>query len=127
MGDRGQTNEIRRNEVAVEAPAPTDAGLVFIGIIRTPEPRGWRPRAWAATTGRSAGSKSTSRGSSLDGLERFERIEVLYWLHQSRRDLVRQSPANDGTTFGTFALRTPARPYPIGTSIARLFSRDGAG
>lgn len=50
---------------------------------------------------------------------------MLYWLHESRRDLVKQSPANDGTVRGTFALRSPARPNPIGTSIARLVSRDG--
>lgn len=50
---------------------------------------------------------------------------MLYWLHQSRRDLVRQSPANDGTTRGTFSLRTPVRPNPIGTSIATLVSVNG--
>ncbi len=32
-------------------------------------------------------------------------IEVLYWLHESRRDLVRQSPGNDGMTKGTFTIR----------------------
>ena len=50
---------------------------------------------------------------------------MLYWLDQSRRDLVQQSPANDGSTRGTFALRSPVRPNPIGTSIAHLVSRDG--
>jgi tRNA (adenine37-N6)-methyltransferase len=57
---------------------------------------------------------------ALDGLDSYERIEVIYWLHLSRRDLVLQSPANDGTARGTFSLRTPARPNPLGTSIARL-------
>jgi tRNA (Thr-GGU) A37 N-methylase len=51
---------------------------------------------------------------------------VLYWLHLSRRDLVLQSPANDGTVRGTFSLRTPARPNPIGTAIARLIGIEGA-
>lgn len=44
----------------------------------------------------------------------------------SRRDLVQQSPANDGATRGTFALRSPVRPNPIGTSIVKLVERDGA-
>jgi tRNA (adenine37-N6)-methyltransferase len=44
----------------------------------------------------------------------------------SRRDLVMQSPANDGTSRGTFSLRSPARPNPIGTSIARLVGVDGS-
>ena len=39
--------------------------------------------------------------AALDSLDQFERIEVLYWLHLSRRDLVMQSPANDGTSRGT--------------------------
>jgi tRNA-Thr(GGU) m(6)t(6)A37 methyltransferase TsaA len=64
--------------------------------------------------------------AALDGIEAYGRLEVLYWLHQSRRDLVRQSPADDGVTRGTFALRTPVRPNPIGTSIATLVSREGA-
>ena len=29
-------NELRAGEVAVESPSATDAGLVFIGTIRTP-------------------------------------------------------------------------------------------
>ena len=65
-------------------------------------------------------------GWALDSLAQFERIEVLYWLHLSRRDLVMQSPANDGTSRGTFSLRSPARPNPIGTSIAKLVSIEGA-
>ena len=64
--------------------------------------------------------------AALDGVERFERLEVLYWLHLSRRDLVRQSPANDGAVRGTFALRSPVRPNPIGTAIATLVGVEGA-
>ncbi len=45
---------------------------------------------------------------------------MLYWLDRSRRDLVRQSPADDGIARGTFSLRSPVRPNPIGTAIAVL-------
>jgi tRNA (adenine37-N6)-methyltransferase len=55
---------------------------------------------------------------ALKGLEAYSRIEVLYWLHLSRRDLV--LPANNGDARGTFSLRSPARPNPIGTAIALL-------
>lgn len=41
-------NEIRPGEVAVEAPAATDAGLVFIGRIRTP----WTDRMLCPRQGR---------------------------------------------------------------------------
>jgi tRNA-Thr(GGU) m(6)t(6)A37 methyltransferase TsaA len=119
-------NEIREKEVAVAPPQATDAGLVFIGTIRTP----WTSRLVCPRQGRADGPVCRIElfppwDEALEGIERFERLEVLYWLHQSRRDLVRQSPANNGQTHGTFALRTPVRPNPIGTSIATLVAREG--
>ncbi|CAM5216359.1 tRNA-Thr(GGU) m(6)t(6)A37 methyltransferase TsaA [Bosea thiooxidans] len=119
-------NEIREKEVAVAPPQATDAGLVFIGTIRTP----WTSRLTCPRQGRADGPVCRIElfppwDEALEGIERFERLEVLYWLHQSRRDLVRQSPANNGETHGTFALRTPVRPNPIGTSIATLVAREG--
>jgi len=120
-------NEIRRAEVAVEMPPTTDAGLVFIGRICTP----WTSRMETPRQGRADGPLCRIEVfepwvAALDSVSQFERIEVLYWLHLSRRDLVMQSPANDGISRGTFSLRSPARPNPIGTSIAKLISVDGA-
>jgi tRNA (adenine37-N6)-methyltransferase len=63
--------------------------------------------------------------AALDSVIQFERIEVLHWFHLSRRDLVMQSPANDGASRGPFSLRSPARPNPIGTSIAQLVGLEG--
>ncbi len=63
---------------------------------------------------------------ALDGLAQYQRVEVLYWLHLSRRDLVLQCPANDGVARGTFSLRSPVRPNPIGTAIAHLVGIEGA-
>jgi len=119
-------HEIRRNEVAVTAPPPTDAGLVFIGTIRTP----WASKLDCPRQGRPDGPICRIElralwGAALDGIEQFERIEVLYWLHEARRDLVRQSPANDGETRATFTIRSPVRPNPIGSAIVALVARDG--
>ena len=120
-------NEVRRNEVAVEAPSSFDAGLTFIGVIRTP----WTSRLDCPRQGRADGpicriEVAEPWVAALDGIEAFERIEVLYWLHESRRDLVRQSPGNDAETRGTFALRSPVRPNPIGTALATLVKREGS-
>ncbi|SFM84066.1 tRNA (N6-threonylcarbamoyladenosine(37)-N6)-methyltransferase TrmO [Methylobacterium pseudosasicola] len=119
-------NEIRAGEIAVAAPAADDAGLVYIGRIHTP----WTDRLACPRQGRLDGPSCRIElfepwVAALDGLAAFARIEVLYWLDASRRDLVRQSPANDGTTRGTFALRSPVRPNPIGTSIVTLVSIEG--
>ncbi|BCG87550.1 tRNA (N6-threonylcarbamoyladenosine(37)-N6)-methyltransferase TrmO [Mesorhizobium sp. 113-3-9] len=120
-------NEIRPSEVAIEAPPATDAGLVFIGVIRTP----WVSRLVTPRQGRDDGPVCRIEifdpwRQALEGVEKFERLEVLYWLHLSRRDLVKQSPASDGTSRGTFALRSPVRPNPIGTSIVSLVRVEGS-
>ncbi len=114
-------NEVREGERAVDSPSTEDAGLVFIGRIATP----WTSRMKTPRQGRADGPVCHLEifepwVPALKGIEAFARLEVLYWLHLSRRDLVLQSPANDGRTFGTFALRTPVRPNPIGTQIATL-------
>jgi tRNA (adenine37-N6)-methyltransferase len=125
--DMVRLNEIRAGEVVVEAPPPTDAGIVFIGRIRTP----WTSRLECPRLGRLDGPVChidlfDPWLEALDGVAAFERLEVLYWMHLSRRDLVRQSPADDGVTRGTFALRSPARPNPIGTAIVALEAVEGA-
>jgi tRNA (adenine37-N6)-methyltransferase len=120
-------DDIRPNEIAVEWPDQVDAGLAFIGVIRTP----WPFRADCPHHGRPDGpicqiEVSPPWDAALDGIEAIERLEVFYWLHQARRDLVRQSPGRDGLTKGTFTIRSPVRPNPIGTSVVTLIAREGA-
>jgi tRNA-Thr(GGU) m(6)t(6)A37 methyltransferase TsaA len=118
---------MRPGEKAVEPPAGTDAGLVFVGRIRTP----WSDRLDAPRQGRLDGPVCRIElfepwSEALAGIEEYARLEVLYWLHLSRRDLVLQCPRNDGVARGTFSLRSPVRPNPIGTSIVALDGVDGA-
>jgi tRNA-Thr(GGU) m(6)t(6)A37 methyltransferase TsaA len=119
-------NEIRTNEKAVALPARTDASLFFIGRCHTP----WSDRLQCPRQGRLDGPLCWIEVfepwvQALDGITEFEQLEVLYWLHESRRDLVLQSPRNDGRARGTFSLRTPVRPNPIGTHIVQLVRVDG--
>jgi tRNA-Thr(GGU) m(6)t(6)A37 methyltransferase TsaA len=121
-------DEIRIGEVAIEPPAASDAGLVFIGRIHTP----WTDRLTCPRQGRPDGPACRIEifppwRPALAGIAQYGRIEVLYWLHLSRRDLVHQSPANDGQVRGTFSLRTPVRPNPIGSSIVVLEKVEADG
>ncbi|MEC7814645.1 MAG: tRNA (N6-threonylcarbamoyladenosine(37)-N6)-methyltransferase TrmO [Pseudomonadota bacterium] len=116
-----RSDDLRTNEVAIELPPAADATLRFIGTIRTP----WHERKDCPRQGRHDGPEcqlvlDPIWRDALAGLEEYDTIEVLYWLNQSRRDLIRQSPKSDGQTFGTFALRSPVRPNPIGTSMVEL-------
>jgi tRNA (adenine37-N6)-methyltransferase len=119
-------NEIRSSERAVNLPPRADAELVFIGRISTP----WTSRLVTPRQGRLDGPLCRIEVfepwvPALDGLDSYSRIEVLYWLHLSRRDLILQSPANDGISRGTFSLRSPVRPNPIGTSVVLLVGIEG--
>lgn len=118
MTDSG---DLRPNEKIVELPPARDATLRFIGTIRTP----WRTRDTCPRQGRLDGPEcqlvlDPVWHEALRGLQEFQTIEVLYWLDKSRRDLILQSPGSDGHTVGTFALRSPVRPNPIGTSLVKL-------
>ena len=119
-------DEIRPGEVAVTAPEPLDAGLVFVGRIHTP----WTDRLECPRQGRHDGPLCRIEifepwVAALKGVETYERLEVLYWLDKSRRDLVEQSPKSNDETHGTFSLRSPVRPNPIGTSIVKFERVEG--
>src|ERR1700753_2221876 len=119
-------SEVREGEVAVEAPKAKDAGLIFIGRIRTP----WTSRLATPRQGRHDGpicplQVFEPRVPAIKGVDFYSNLEVLYWLHESRRDLVLQSPKNNKNTRGTFSLRSPVRPNPIGTSIVKFVAIAG--
>jgi len=119
-------SEIREGEVAVEIPPPRDASPYFIGRIRTP----WTSRLETPRQGRPDGPVCRLEifepwVPALNGVDFYSSLEVIYWLHQSRRDLVLQSPKNNKSTRGTFSLRSPVRPNPIATSIAKFVAIEG--
>ncbi|WP_144293425.1 tRNA (N6-threonylcarbamoyladenosine(37)-N6)-methyltransferase TrmO [Rhodoligotrophos appendicifer] len=121
-----RSDDLRDGEQSVPMPRCMDAGLIFIGRITTP----WRARAECPRQGDPAGPLCQVEifdpwQIALRGLENFEWIELLYWLHFSRRDIVLQTPRHDATTRGTFSLRSPVRPNPIGTSRVRLEAVEG--
>ena len=107
-------------------PPARDAGLVFVGRIRTP----WKSRLETPRQGRQDGPVCRLEifepwVAAIKGVDFYENLEVIYWLHQSRRDLVLQSPKNNGNTRGAFSLRSPVRPNPIAMSVARLVGVEG--
>jgi tRNA-Thr(GGU) m(6)t(6)A37 methyltransferase TsaA len=117
---------IRPGEVAAALPERFDAGLYFIGRIRTP----WIRREDCPKNGRESGAVCTIEvdarwAEALAGVETCSHLLVLYWMDRARRDLVLQTPRSYAATSGTFALRSPVRPNPIATSVVRLLGVDG--
>lgn len=117
---------IREGEVAIALPDHFDAQLYFIGRARTP----WTRREQCPKNARESDVVCTLEidprfAAALTGVETCTHLLVLYWMDKSRRDLVLQMPRHYGEPRGTFALRSPARPNPVATSVARLVEVDG--
>jgi tRNA (adenine37-N6)-methyltransferase len=124
---RDGQSDIRPGEVAAPLPDHTDFGLYAIGTIRTP----WQTRDACPRSGSFDGPVCTLEldprwQPALAGLDPGDRLQVLYWMHRARRDLVLQLPRNAPHPFGTFALRSPVRPNPIASSIVVLETIEGS-
>ena len=116
----------RAGEIVSPGPLAADASLCFIGRIETPwTTRAACPRRGDAEVGPPCRLILDPRWApALDGLEPGAALQVLYWMHEARRDLVRLSPGH-GAPRGPFALRAPTRPNPIASSRCVLVGREG--
>lgn len=111
-----------------DAAEADDARLAFIGTIRSP----WRERAECPKNMRAARERGESAEvliapsyrPALSRLEAGAHLHLLTWLDRSRRDLALQKPRHAEDASGTFALRSPVRPNPIGLHLVRLVSID---
>ena len=57
----------------------------------------------------------------LTGLKPGQRILVLYWLGNAERGVIQKETKDRGLK-GTFALRTPHRPNPVGAAVIPVVS-----
>jgi tRNA-Thr(GGU) m(6)t(6)A37 methyltransferase TsaA len=117
---------IRDGEVAIELPESFDASLYFIGRIRTP----WKHRKDCPKNARESDAVCTVElderwAAGLKEVATCSHLVLLYWMHQTQRDLVLQVPGHYGVQRGTFALRSPARPNPIAMSVVKLLGIEG--
>ena len=113
---------IRPGEVIVDLPQRQDASLIFIGRILTPWPTSRDcPRQGDRENGPICRiSVDEPFRAALKDLDRHSHAQVLYWMHEARRDLVLQSPRSNGEVTGSFAIRSPNRPNPISTSLVEI-------
>jgi len=117
---------IRPGEVAIELPEAFDAGIYFIGRIRTP----WTTREQCPKNARESDAPCTIEvdaryAAALTDVETSSHLLVLYWMDKARRDLMLQAPRHYAARRGTFSLRSPVRPNPIAASVVRLLKVEG--
>ena len=118
--------DIRPGEVTVDAPPATGPALTFIGHCSTP----WQTTPECPRRGDLEGPLcqvvvDDVWAQALQGIEEHGYLQILYWMHRARRDLVLQSPKRNGKTIGTFAIRSPNRPNPIASSLVKLEKVEG--
>ncbi|MGF1624902.1 MAG: tRNA (N6-threonylcarbamoyladenosine(37)-N6)-methyltransferase TrmO [Alphaproteobacteria bacterium] len=117
----------RPGEIAIDLPIAFDAGLYFIGRIRTP----WTGRADCPKNSGETDAVCTIEvddryAAALRDLETASHLIVLYFMDRAPRDIAVQAPGHYRRPHGAFALRSPARPNPIAVSVVRLLKVEGA-
>lgn len=102
------------------------AELTFIGHIETPyKSLGDCPRNIDPNGPLCRLVLKNPYGEGLLGLEAGREILILYWLEHADRARLRQNPAHIGKLTGTFALRSPHRPSPIGAALVKIEAISG--
>ena len=131
------SGERRSGEIGFDGPAPAydDAGLVFIGRIHSP----WSSRAECPKNMRAARDAAAARGMAkgectvvldprwrlaLTDLAVGQPIFLLSFLDRADREIAVQMPRHAVTPRGTFSLRSPVRPNPIGLHLATIVALD---
>lgn len=121
----------REGEVALPfdpAEAGGDAHVVFIGHVRSPwTSRESCPKNMSAAAKAGGGARieiAEAYRPGLAGLEAASHLVLLTWLDRSPRNLIVQKPRHAEQARGVFALRSPARPNPVGLHVVRLLALD---
>ncbi|WP_082490809.1 SAM-dependent methyltransferase [Aureimonas sp. Leaf454] len=126
------TDQPRPGETILDRdPADADdARLCFIGRIRSAHtdrrscPKNLRQAREAGQAGTIEIDEAFR--PALAGLAAGQAVHLLTWLHGARRDLAVQTPRHAEEPRGTFALRSPVRPNPIGLHLVRIVALDPA-
>lgn len=116
----------RPGEVMANLPEAFDAGLHFIGRLRTP----WTDRADCPKNNLQAQALCTvevdpAYAPGLRSITGCTHLILLYWMDRATRGLIVQQPRHAEGPRGTFSLRSPARPNPIALAVVELLGRDG--
>jgi len=101
--------------------------LTPIGIVRN-EVKEPMQGGWGEVTSEIVLEESLAE--SLEGVEEFSHIIVVFWMHKvpaMERPVGKIHPRGraDLPLVGLFATRTPYRPNPVGVSTVRLVERKG--
>lgn len=98
-----------------------------IGVVRN-EVKGYKRSGWQDVTSEIVIDEELAE--SLDGLEEFSHVIVVFWMHKNPvgdKPPIKLHPRgrDDLPLVGLFATRAPFRPNPLGVSVVKLAAIDG--
>lgn len=97
-----------------------------IGIIHSPFKTIDQTPRWGTLTGAVGEIEIFPQyAEGLHKIEKFSSIEVLFYFHKSRRDILKVTPPHENEERGVFATRAPVRPNPIGLTHMEIIERKG--
>ena len=90
-----EQSQVRPGEVTLALPDSFDAGVYFIGRIRTPfKSRAECPKNTAQSEAVGHVELDARYAAGLQDLGLYSHVHLLYWMDRARRDLIQQVPAH---------------------------------
>lgn len=117
----------REGELRLDSEIVFHAQITFIGRIESP---------WSLEDCPKNLRQARERGTpaslhiapqfrpALDGIAAGDALVLLYWMSHAPRDLLKQVPRHRSGGTGTFNLRSPVRPNPIGMGVVKVLAID---
>lgn len=119
--------DIRDGETRLETDIVFHAQITFIGHIESPWSLENCPKNLRQAREREASARvhvAAAFRPALEGIAQGDDLVLLYWMSHAPRDLLRQVPRHRNGGTGTFNLRSPARPNPIGMGVVKVLAID---
>lgn len=119
--------DARLGETRMEGALSFDARVTFIGHIESPWSLEDCPKNLRQARERGAAARlhiAPQFRLALDGIGPGDAVVLLYWMNHAPRNLLRQVPRHRTEGTGTFNLRSPVRPNPIGMGVVKVLAID---
>jgi tRNA-Thr(GGU) m(6)t(6)A37 methyltransferase TsaA len=119
--------DIRQGEERLNIVPDYHAQVTFIGHISSP----WSLQTCPKNLRQARETRQSANlhidppfRAGLEGISAGDALVLLYWMSEAPRDLIRQTPRHRTGRTGTFNLRSPARPNPIGMGVVKVLDID---
>lgn len=119
--------EAREGEISLDSEIVFHERVTFIGQIESPWSLQDCPKNLRQARERGAPARvqiAPQFRPALDGIAPGDALVLLYWMGHAPRNLLRQVPRHRTEGTGTFNLRSPVRPNPIGMGVVKVLGID---